>query len=180
MIAIVVLAVWKDNGTNMKTNIAKTQTLGSLTDIQFVAAIAEAGSLSAAAKRLGVNHATAFRRLNAFEARLAAKLFERHAGRYVPTVAGEELARAGAEIEETAMRSLLRVAGRDLRASGLVRLTTTESIASGLLAPLAAACRDQHPGIQIQVVADNSLYDLAKRDADIAIRPTKWWDMASM
>ena len=104
---------------------------------------------------------------------IVAKLFERNAGRYVPTVAGEELARAGADIEEAATRSLLRVAGRDLRATGLVRLTTTESIASGLLAPLAAVCREQHPGIQIQVVADNSLYDLAKRDADIAIRPTR-------
>ncbi|MFM9972682.1 MAG: LysR family transcriptional regulator [Burkholderiales bacterium] len=160
----------------MKTDLAKLQmvdSLTSLTDIQFVATIAESGSLSAAAKRLAVNHATVFRRLESFEARLGVKLFERSAGRYVPTVAGEELARAGVDIEEAATRSLLRVAGRDLRASGLVRLTTTESIASGLLAPLAAACRVLHPGIQIQVVADNSLYDLSRRDADIAIRPTR-------
>lgn len=157
----------------MKTDFAKMQTTDSLTDIQFVAAIAEAASQSAAARRLEVSHATVFRRLNAFEARLGVKLFERNGGRYVPTVAGEELARAGAEIEQTAMRSLLRVAGRDLRPTGLVRLTTTESIASALLAPIAAACRELHPDIQIQVVADNSLYDLAKRDADIAIRPTK-------
>lgn len=166
-------AILKDNSTSMKVNLAKMQTVDSLTDIQFIAAIAEAGSLSAAAKRLAVNHATVFRRLNAFEARLGAKLFERSAGRYVPTVAGEELARVGAGIEEAATRSLLRVAGRDLRPAGLVRLTTTESIASGLLAPLAASCHELHPGIQIQVVADNSLYDLAKRDADIAIRPTR-------
>lgn len=149
------------------------QMTDSLIDIQFVAAIADSGSLSATAKRLGVNHATVFRRLNAFEAQIGAKLFERNGGRYVPTIAGEELARAGADIEQTAMRSLLRVAGRDLRPTGLARLTTTESIASGLLAPLARVCRELHPGIQIQVVADNSLYDLAKRDADIAIRPTR-------
>lgn len=163
----------KDNMTQMKTTIAELQTNNSLGDIQFVAVIAESGSLSATAQRLGVNHATVFRRLNAFEARLGVKLFHRQGGRYTPTVAGEELARAGTAIEETATRSLLRVAGSDLRPIGLVRLTTTESFASGLLPPLVEGCRKLHPGIRVEVLADNSLYDLSRRDADIAIRPTR-------
>src|SRR5712672_209112 len=110
----------KDNSLFLKTGFAKMQTntqeADNLNDLRFVAAVAETGSLSGAARRLGVNHATAFRRINAFEAVLGTKLFERSAGHYVPTVAGEELARTGAEIERAATESLRRVAGHDLRA----------------------------------------------------------------
>ncbi|MBL8297482.1 MAG: LysR family transcriptional regulator [Rhodanobacteraceae bacterium] len=142
-------------------------------DLQFVAAIAATGALTGAAQRLGVSHATAFRRLEAFEARLGVKLFERSAGRYVPTLAGEELAQAGAEIERQATESLLKVAGQDLRPTGHVRVTTTDSFANGLIAPMAQSCRSLHPGILLQVVVSNDFYDLSKRDADIAVRPTK-------
>ncbi|MFN0317749.1 MAG: LysR family transcriptional regulator [Burkholderiales bacterium] len=149
------------------------QSKDDLTDLRFAAAIAQTGSLSGAARRLGVSHATAFRRIEAFEARLGVKLFERSAGRYVPTVAGEELARAGAQIELEATESLRKVAGRDLRPTGHVRVTTTDSFANGLIAPMAHACREMNPGIVLQVIASNEIYSLTKRDADIAIRPTK-------
>lgn len=58
------------------------QATNDLNDLRFVAAIAEMGSLSGAARRLGVNHATAFRRLDKIEANLGVRLFERRAGRY--------------------------------------------------------------------------------------------------
>jgi molybdate transport repressor ModE-like protein len=145
----------------------------NLDDLRFVAAIAETGSLAGAARRLRVNHATVFRRINAFEAALGTKLFERSGGRYVATVAGEELARTGAEIERVATESLRRVAGRDLRPTGMVRVTTTESVAHGLITPMARACRVSHPGIVLQVITANEFYNLSKRDADIAIRTTR-------
>jgi DNA-binding transcriptional LysR family regulator len=153
----------------MQTQLAETHT--DLNDLHCVATIVEAGSLSGAARRLGVNHATVFRRLAHIEEKLGVRLFERSGGRYVPTTAGEEIARAGAAMEETAQQALLKVAGRDLRPSGTVRLTTTDSVAQVLLNPALAACRRQYPDITLQLGIDNGMVNLSRRDADIAIRP---------
>lgn len=153
----------------MQTQLAETHT--DLNDLRCVAAIVETGSLSGAARRLHVNHATVFRRLAQMEDKLGVRLFERHGGRYVPTTAGEEIARAGAAIEETAQQALLKVAGRDVRPSGTVRLTTTDSVAQVLLNPAIAACRRQYPDITLQLGIDNLMANLSRRDADIAIRP---------
>ena len=146
--------------------------LGDLNDLRFVSAIADAGTLAGAARRLRVNHATAFRRLEAMESRLGVRLFERGAGRYTPTPEGEALAQAGAQVEETASEALRKVAGRDLRPSGVVRITTTDTLAHTLvpamLLPLRAAC----PEISVHIHATNELQNLSRRDADIAIRPS--------
>lgn len=143
-----------------------------LNDLIYVAAVTQTGSLSAAARKLHVNHATVFRRIAQMEAALGVRLFERGAGRYVATPAGEELAAAGAAMEQTAERSLLKVVGRDLRPSGVVRITTTDSIASALLNPVLSLCRARHPQIALHIGIDNTTLDLTKRDADIAVRPT--------
>lgn len=145
--------------------------LVDLDDLHCVAAIYEEKSLSGAARRLGVNHATVYRRLNQLEAQLGVRLFERAGGRYAPTAAGEELARAGAAMSLIAEQSLLKVAGRDLRPSGVVRLTTTDSIAENLLNPIVALCRQRYPQITLELSIAPQMYDLSKRDADIAIRP---------
>ncbi len=144
-----------------------------LNDLIYVAAVTQTGSLSAAARQLNVNHSTVFRRIAQIEAGLGVRLFERDAGRYVATAAGEEVAAAGAAIAQTAERSLLKVAGRDLRPSGVVRITTTDSFATTLLTPVLALCRAQYPQIALQVGIDNNMLDLSKRDADIAVRPTR-------
>ncbi|WP_179958227.1 LysR family transcriptional regulator [Chitinimonas arctica] len=143
-----------------------------LNDLRLIAAIAETATLAGAARRLAVSHATVFRRLENIEAGLGVRLFERRAGRYVATAAGEELADVGAEIDRLATRSLLKVVGHDLRPSGLVRITTTESIAICCLGPILASCRRLHPQISIQLFTSNDMQSLSKRDADIAIRPT--------
>ena len=143
-----------------------------LNDLRLVALIADTGSLSGAARRLGVNHATAFRRVTNLEARVGVRLFERGGGRYVPTPAGEELARAGALMDDTATESLLRVAGQDLRPSGAVRISTTDSVALALLQPVIALCRKQYPQITLTVAVDNHAVNLSRRDADIAVRAT--------
>jgi DNA-binding transcriptional LysR family regulator len=144
-----------------------------LNDLIYVAAVTQTGSLSAAARKLHVNHATVFRRIAQIETALGVRLFERDAGRYVATAAGEELAATGAAIELTAERSLLKVAGRDLRPSGVVRITTTDSFATTLLNPVLALCRARYPQITLHLGIDNNTLDLSKRDADIAVRPTR-------
>ncbi len=143
-----------------------------LNDLIYIASVTQTGSLSAAARELHVNHATVFRRVAQIEMALGVRLFERGSGRYVATPAGEELAAAGAAIAKTAERSLLKVAGRDLRPSGVVRITTTDSLAMTLLNPVLALCRVRHPEISLHIGIDNHTLDLSKRDADIAVRPT--------
>jgi molybdate transport repressor ModE-like protein len=143
-----------------------------LNDLRLVALIAQTGSLSGAAKRLGVNHATVFRRIAQLEARVAVRLFERTGGRYHATPAGDELARAGALMDDTATQALLHVAGQDLRPSGAVRISTTDSFALTLLYPIMALCRAQYPQITLTVSVDNDAANLSRRDADIALRAT--------
>ncbi len=143
-----------------------------LNDLRLVALIAQTGSLSGAARRLGVNHATVFRRIAQLEDRVAVRLFERTSGRYHATPAGDELARAGAAMNDTATQALLRVAGQDLRPSGAVRISTTDSLALTLLYPIMAQCRAQYPQITLTVSVDNNAANLSRRDADIAVRPT--------
>jgi DNA-binding transcriptional LysR family regulator len=148
------------------------KTTGDLNDLRIVATIASAGTLAGAARRLQVNHATAFRRLEAIESRLGVRLFERHGGRYTPTPEGEALAAAGAQVEDTAAEALRRVAGRDLRPGGLVRVTTTDTLAQTVLPAMLGPLRAHCPEIQLHLHVTNELQNLSKRDADIAIRPS--------
>ena len=142
-----------------------------LEDLQLTRAIGEAGTLAGAARRLGVDHSTAFRRLGALEKRLGVRLFERSRDGYTPTPAGEAaIATAAALLEElgTLERQL---AGEDLRPSGVVRITTTDTLVDFLL-PGLAAFRSAHPEITLELIAANAFFTLTKRDADVAIRPS--------
>jgi len=141
-------------------------------DLRTVLAIARAGSLSGAARTLGVNHATVFRRLGAIEERLGVKLFERHRGGYTPTVAGEEVAGAAGRVESEVAGIERRVAGRDRLPAGTLRITTTDTLLTGLLSPVLADFRGQYPDIALEIVVSNAQLNLSRRDADVAVRPT--------
>lgn len=142
-------------------------------DLRTILAIARAGSLSGAARRLGVSHATIFRRLEGIEKRLGVRLFERGRGGYAPTPAGEEVAAAAARIETEVVGLERRVVGRDLRPAGTVRVTTTDTLLIGLLSSVFAAFRDAYPDIVLEVSVSNALVNLSRRGADVAIRPTR-------
>ena len=138
-------------------------------DLRLLTVLAETGSLAAAARRLDVHHASAWRRLGALEERLGVRLFDRGRQAYVPTPAGEEAVasarRAMDELDELERRLM----GRDVRPTGIVRLTTTETLL-GLLAPAIVKLRAEHPGIVLEVVTADAFFTLS-RDADIALRP---------
>lgn len=140
-------------------------------DYQTVLLIAEAGTLSGAAQRSGTSHPTMFRRINAVEQKLGVRLFERFRTGYRLTSAGEEVAATAREIEELTNATERRVAGRDLRPSGIVHLATTDSLFWGLLAPEIARLRHVEPEIVLDVTVSNEISDLSFREADIAIRP---------
>jgi len=140
-------------------------------DLRFVLAVAEAGSLAGAARRLGVNHTTVLRRIGAFEKRLGVRLFERLPTGYVPTAGGEELIAAARAVDETVTRLERKLAGKDLRLSGVVRVTTTDTLMDAILPDMLRAFRDSYPGIQVEVAISNLMFNLTKREADVAIRP---------
>ena len=140
-------------------------------ELRLALAIARAGSLAGAARTLSVSHATVFRRLKTLEARLGVALFERDRGGYSATVAGDDLAEAAARVEQEVLGVQRRVAGRDLRPSGTVRLTTTDTLFEGLLAPVLAECRHAYPDIELEIAISNEPFNLTRRQADMAIRP---------
>lgn len=141
-------------------------------DLRLIGAIAEAGSLSGAARTLGVSHATVFRRLERIEQRLGVALFERHRDGYRPTAAGAEAAEVaewvGPQIEDLERR----VVGRDLRPAGTVRITTTDALLVGIFSPIFAEFRAAYPDIALEVVVPSQVFSLSRREADIAIRPS--------
>jgi len=140
-------------------------------DLRYVLAVASAGSLAGAARTLGVNHTTVLRRVGAFEERLGLRLFERLPTGYVPTAGGEELIAAAGQIDETVTTLERKLAGKDLRLSGVVRVTTTDTLMSSVLPEILAEFHETHPGIQVEVGVSNRMFNLSKRDADVAIRP---------
>lgn len=141
-------------------------------DLQLALAITETGTLSGAGRRLGLSHATVFRRLGNIERRLGARLFDRARTGYTPTPAGEEVAAAARRVEKEVLTVERRVAGRDLQPSGTVRVTTTDTLLAGLLSPMFAAFRAAHPDICLEVAVSNQLFSLSRREADVAVRPS--------
>lgn len=141
-------------------------------DLRIVLAIARTGTLAGAARELGVNHSTVFRRLNAFEETLGVRLFDRLPSGYALTVAGEEM-RASAELMEREIDRLdRRIAGQDLKLHGSLVVTTTDTLAVEILGRHIAGFKDAYPDIDLELVLDNQNVSLSKRQADVAIRPT--------
>jgi DNA-binding transcriptional LysR family regulator len=110
--------------------------------------------------------------LGNIEKRLGVMLFERSRSGYFPTPAGEELADTARQMEEFVLQAERRIVGRDLQPAGAVWVTTTDSMLAGLLAPLFAEFRQQFPGVTLDIAVSNQLFNLTKREADVAIRPS--------
>ena len=141
-------------------------------DLRLVKAIADARSLPAAAAWIGINHSTAFRRLKQIEATLGVALFEKHRSGYTLTAAGEEIAALAARVDEDVAAVTRKLAGQDVAPSGELRVATNDSLLVDLLTPLFAAFRVRCPGVRLDILIGNQALNLAKRDADVAIRAT--------
>lgn len=139
-------------------------------DFRLVRAIADQRSLSGAAEALGVNNSTVFRRLNALEEQLGVRVFERARSGYLLTSAGEEMVALAARMSDSIVEFERRIAGQDVRPSGELRVTTTETIFAYLVSPMFCGFRRKYPEITLDFVIENRILNLSRRDADVAIR----------
>jgi DNA-binding transcriptional LysR family regulator len=142
-------------------------------DLRIFVSIAERGSLGAAARALGVNHTTIARRIQALEKRLGVRLLQRRATGYVLTENGEELRREMEPIQSAVANVERRLAGKDLRLTGSLRVSTTDTLAASILMPHVRDFREAHPDIALTLSVSNALVSLSRRDADVAIRPAR-------
>lgn len=141
-------------------------------DYRFVRAVADTKSLVGAADLLGVNHSTVFRRINAVEEALGARLFERGRNGYALTAAGEEMVALASRMSEEITGFERRIAGRDVKPSGELRVTTNDTFMVQLMTPVFASFLQACPDIRLDLIVSNVSLNLTKRDADVAIRAT--------
>jgi DNA-binding transcriptional LysR family regulator len=138
-------------------------------DLRFFLNLARAGNPTRAAKLLGVDHTTVRRRINALEEDLKVKLFEKQDDVYGLTPQGEKLLRSSDAIESLIVSATNEIAGTDEALSGLVRIGAPDGLGSFYLAPRLARLRQEHPDLQVELVAKSRQFNLTKREADIAI-----------
>lgn len=131
---------------------------------------AEEGSLSAAARALGMAQPTLGRQVTALEQELGVVLFERVGRGLALTPSGVELVEHVRAMGNAASRVSLTASGQSQSIEGTIRITTTEVYAAFVLPPMIAKLRRLSPGITIEIVASNAVSDLRRREADIAIR----------
>jgi len=130
------------------------------------------GTLSAAARKLGVNHSTVFRRINALEEMLGVRLFERLQSGYAMTEAGAAVLESGERIENEVHSLSHKLMGRDLRLHGTLRIAAPDALAAKMLTPQLAEFSRSYPEINLELLIANSHLSLTKREADVAVRAT--------
>jgi DNA-binding transcriptional LysR family regulator len=132
-------------------------------------AVATHGSLSGAARALGLSQPTLGRQIAALEAALGTALFTRSPSGLMPTEAALAL-QPHAEAMAASAAALVRALGPGDGERGVVRVTASEVVGAMVLPPMLAALREAHPGIALELVLSNRNDDLLRREADIAVR----------
>lgn len=134
---------------------------------------AETGSLSAAARKLGLTQPTLSRQVAAIEQRMGVTLFERVGKSMALTPTGLDLLEHARAMGAAAESLRLAASGRSQTVGGVVTVSATEGAATHFLAPLVRQLREKEPAIVIEVVTTDTQSDLLRREADIAIRHVK-------
>ncbi len=143
-------------------------------DVRTFLAIARARTLSGAARELGVRQSTMSRRLDALEAKAGARLLQKTSRGYELTALGEAVLGNAERMEAEAVAVERTVQGRDVALSGVVRLTTVETIANLVIPHAAAALHRKYPAISLDLLSETRSLSLSKREADLAIRMARF------
>ena len=141
-------------------------------DLRLFLAVARSGSISGGARQLGVQHSTISRRMRQLEEKLGARLFERKAGGYELTPAGEEVKETAARVEREMLGVDGALLGKDNILTGSLKVTAINNMASSVLMPIFASFSRAHPNIDLHILVSNSDASLSQRVADVAIRLT--------
>ncbi|WP_199032402.1 LysR family transcriptional regulator [Ralstonia sp. ASV6] len=152
---------------------AETQYRLSAADLEVVLAMARTGTLAAAGDRLGVDASTVFRSLQRIERGLGQSLFARSRTGYLANDLAQSLAERAEQVEAALEDARSAVHAAPDQVSGTVRITTTDTILVGLVAPALQALQAQHPNLTYDLRVSNELASLTRRDADIAVRATR-------
>ena len=145
-------------------------------DVRIFLAVARAGQILGAARRLGLNHATVSRRVAALEQELNVRLFRRLTTGSELTQAGEHLLGVAERMEEDMIAARADLAGEGDEISGTVRIGAPDGFGVAFLAPRLGELTERHPTLSVQLVPVPRSFSLSRREADIAItveRPTE-------
>lgn len=138
--------------------------------LQYVLAVARAGTLAAAGRALRVDPTTVGRRIVAIEAELGARLFDRLPDGFRLTEAGEVAAARAETMEAEALSLASRIAGSDTRVAGAVRLTALDGLLDHLLIPTLPRLLARHPELELTLISGFDIVRLSRLEADIALR----------
>lgn len=141
-------------------------------DLRFVLAVAEEGSVNAAARRLGVNHATVLRRVAAYEQATGIEIFDKTARGYVVSGAHKRVIEAAREVDRAVQSVARALQGIRAPLTGDVRVTSTDTFCQHVLPSIVSDLRIASPELRIELLCTNTHLDLARTHADITVRPT--------
>lgn len=171
------LLIFTSNCVNLRYNAAIMQHT-NWDNLRYVLVVAKKGSVASAARELGVNRTTVLRRIDAFQEDIGCRIFERARSGYALTVEAEKIIEAANEVESVIFNIQRQIEGKELRLEGELRVTTTDTLMVSMIGPHLAEFHRKFPHITVTVSVTNSVLDLTRRDADVAIRPTKEPDAA--
>ena len=139
-------------------------------DLRYFLNLAREKSLSGAARKLGTTQPTMSRRLELFETKLGAMLFQRKPSGLELTDTGRQILDHAGKMEEAALAAQRIATGSNAGISGTIRLTSAEWIGARVLSPLLAEFCTMHPGVSVELVTDAEALSLTRREVDIAVR----------
>jgi len=141
-------------------------------DLKYFLTVAREGTISGAAKKLGIQHSTVSRRLRALESKMGTRLIERKSSGYELTANGTKLKQAALKMENELLKVDGDLLGKEAHLSGDLRVTAINNMASTILMPIFADFKKQYPDVKLYIQVSNTYAKLSEREADIAIRLT--------
>jgi len=141
------------------------------TDLQYVIQVARSGSLSAAARELGVTHSTVLRRVSAFEQRTKVQIFERDAKGYQLSPSGRSLLKELDDVAPLMERINNRFGDFNSQLEGALSFTTTNGLFNHFLKPHVLQFARSYPGIHLELQITDEVKSLGHLECDIAVRP---------
>jgi DNA-binding transcriptional LysR family regulator len=139
-------------------------------DLRFFSELARTGSLSAASRVLKVDHSTVARRVSSLEQSLGVRLFDRLPRGWALTADGEQMAERVRPLEEDIFAITSFARGRNCSLGGTVRVSAPPAFAALFLMPRLGLLRERHPGIELELIGEQRMANLTRREADLALR----------